>query len=139
MTKKTSTPIDPEFQKFWDAYGLKRDRVAAERAWRKLCKGDRRAALAGISRYRDDCEARGINRMYAQGYLNHRRWEDEADTDPAPSPAPTGVGSGYRTDRRDNCRTISAHDGAAAPLPSRGGAGVGSDTPPDNLPDMAIW
>ena len=133
MAKKTSTPIDQEFQKFWDAYGLKRDRVAAERAWRKLSKGDRRAALAGIARYRDDCEARGISRMYAQGYLNHRRWEDEADTDPAPCPAPTGVGSG------DNCRTISAHDGAAAPLPSRGGAGVGSDTPPDNLPDMAIW
>lgn len=77
--KKTSTPIDPEFQKFWDAYGLKRDRVAAERAWRKLSKGDRRAALDGIRRYRDDCEARNISRMYAQGYLNHRRWEDESD------------------------------------------------------------
>lgn len=77
--KKISTPIDPEFQKFWDAYGLKRDRVAAERAWRKLSKGDRRAALDGIRRYRDDCEARNISRMYAQGYLNHRRWEDESD------------------------------------------------------------
>ena len=117
MIKKTSTPISLEFQKFWDAYALKRDRIAAERAWRKLSKGDRRAALAGIQRYRDDCEAQGIPRMYAQGYLNHRRWEDES-----PTPAPTGVGSGYRTDRRDNCRTISAHDGAAAPLPSRGGA-----------------
>jgi len=137
MAKKTLTPIDQEFQKFWDTYGLKRDRVAAERAWRKLSKSDRRAALDGISRYRADCEARGISRMYAQGYLNHRRWEDEADTDPATSPAPTGVGSGYRTDRRDNCRTFSAHDGAAAPLPSRERAG--SDTPPDNLPDMAIW
>ena len=78
MAKKTSTSIDLEFQKFWDAYGLKRDRVAAERAWRKLSKGDRRAALAGIQRYRDDCETRGIQRMYAQGYLNHRRWEDES-------------------------------------------------------------
>ena len=79
MTKKTSTPIDLEFQKFWDAYGLKRDRVAAERAWRKLTKSDRRAALEGIARYRDDCEAQGIQRMYAQGYLNHRRWEDEGE------------------------------------------------------------
>ena len=139
MSKNKLAPIDLEFQKFWDHYGLKRDRVAAERAWQKLSKGDRRAALAGIARYRDDCEARGIQRMYAQGYLSHRRWEDEADTDPAPSPAPTGVGSGYRTDRRDNRRTISAHDGAATPHPSRGGAGVGSDTPPDNLPDMEIW
>ena len=136
-TKKTTKPAD-DFQQFWDAYGLKRDRVAAERAWRKLSKSDRRAALAGISHYRDDCEARGIQRMYAQGYLNHRRWEDE-DTDPSPNPAPTGVGSGYRTDRRNDCRTISAHNGAAAPLQSRGVAGVGSDTTPDSIPDMAIW
>ena len=51
----------------------------------------------------------------------------EADgtvTDPAPNPAPTGVGSGYRTDSIDG-------QGAAAPLPSRGGAGVGSVTPSD--------
>ncbi len=77
MTKKTTTPADPEFDKFWNMYGLKRDRVSAERAWRKLSKSDRRAAISGIQRYRDDCEARGISRMYAQGYLNHRRWEDE--------------------------------------------------------------
>ena len=113
MTKKTSTPIDPEFQKFWDAYGLKRDRVAAERAWRKLSKGDRRAALAGIQRYRDDCEARGIQRMYAQGYLNHRRWEDES---PPPDPSPVGRG-----------------ETAANDLPLQGEQ-KGAD-----IPDMAIW
>lgn len=113
MTKKTSTPIDQEFQKFWDAYGLKRDRVAAERAWRKLSKGDRRAALAGIQRYRDDCEARGISRMYAQGYLNHRRWEDES-LSPDPSPVERGEANG-------------------ADIPLQGEQ-RGTD-----LPDMAIW
>jgi len=124
MTKKTSTPIDREFQKFWDTYGLKRDRVAAERAWRKLSKGDRRAAIDGIARYRDDCEARGIQRMYAQGYLNHRRWEDESPTpDPIPDvPSPT--------------RSLSPVErgGAKGPdLPLQGGQ-RGAD-----LPDMAIW
>lgn len=69
------------FQKFWDAYALKRDRVAAERTWKKLSEADRRAAFDGIASYRDDCQRRGIHRMYAQGYLNHRRWEDE--TEPA--------------------------------------------------------
>ena len=33
--------------------------------------------MAGIAAYRDDCRRRGISMMYAQGYLNHRRWEDE--------------------------------------------------------------
>lgn len=113
MAKKTSTPIDHEFQKFWDAYGLKRDRVAAERAWRKLSKGDRRAALAGITRYRDDCEARGIQRMYAQGYLNHRRWEDES---PAPDPSPVERGG------------TAAND-----IPLQGGQRKA------DIPDMAIW
>jgi len=114
MAKKTSTPIDLEFQKFWDAYGLKRDRVAAERAWRKLSKGDRRAAIAGIQRYREDCEARGIQRMYAQGYLNHRRWEDES-----PTPAPSPVGRGGTAANKN--------------LPLQGEQ-KGAD-----LPDMAIW
>ena len=113
MAKKTSTPIDQDFQKFWDAYGLKRDRVAAERAWRKLTKSDRRAALDGIHRYRDDCEARGISRMYAQGYLNHRRWEDES---PTPDPSPVGRGEARGGD-----------------IPLQGGQ-RGAD-----LPDMAIW
>ena len=125
MAKKTSTPIDPEFQKFWDAYGLKRDRVAAERAWRKLSKSDHRAALAGIARYRDDCEARGIQRMYAQGYLNHRRWEDE---NPIPAPIP---------DVPSPTRSLS-------PV-GRGGTAANKDLPLQggqreaDLPDMAIW
>lgn len=114
MTKKTPTPIDQEFQQFWDAYGLKRDRVAAERAWRKLSKGDRRAALAGIQRYRDDCEARGISRMYAQGYLNHRRWEDEA-AEPQEKVSSNG----------------------AQPTPET--CSLKPETRDSDLPDMAIW
>ena len=130
MAKKTSTPIDQEFQKFWDAYGLKRDRVAAERAWRKLTKSDRRAALAGIARYRDDCEARGISRMYAQGYLNHRRWEDEQD---AQTDAQSDLQSGcteYKDLKSATSRIANAHthsdDGIANPAER-------------SLPDMALW
>lgn len=65
------------FQAFWDAYALKRDRIAAERAWKKLSARDRQAAFAGIGRYDEDCKKRGISKMYAQGYISHRRWEDE--------------------------------------------------------------
>lgn len=65
------------FDDFWKAYGLKRDRQRAERAWNRLSKRDRKAAYDGIAAYRDDCLRDGISMMYAQGYLNNRRWEDE--------------------------------------------------------------
>lgn len=70
------------FQVFWDAYGLKRDRIAAERAWNRLSAKDRKAAFAGIAPYRNKCQQTGISMMYAQGYLNHRRWKDESNKQP---------------------------------------------------------
>lgn len=73
--KKGGTPTFPEF---WNAYGLKRDRMAAEKAFLRLSGKDRLAAFNGIAAYRADCEQRGIAMMYAQGYINHRRWEDES-------------------------------------------------------------
>lgn len=85
--KKTNN----DFQTFWDAYALKRDKIAAERAWNRLSASDRRAALNGIDRYKADCERRGISRMYAQGYLTHRRWEDEGIDFEAESGSSTGM------------------------------------------------
>lgn len=75
------------FSAFWDAYALKRDRLAALRAWNRLSDKDRHAAFSGIASYREDCQNRGIAMMYAQGYLSHRRWEDE--TTPAVPAAKT--------------------------------------------------
>lgn len=82
------------FEQFWDAYGIKRDRKAAERAWNRLSRASRRAAYDGIARYKADCAARGINCMYAQGYLNHERWKDEINDSSNGATAATG------TDRR---------------------------------------
>lgn len=81
----------PTFQQFWDAYGLKRDRIAAERAWNKLTAKDKRKALRAIDDYAADCARRGISRMYAQGYLSHRRFEDDftaPDKEAAAAPGP---------------------------------------------------
>lgn len=83
----------PDFKEFWEVYGLKRDRIAAERAWSRLSAKDRTAAVDGIAAYREDCQRRGISMMYGQGYLSHRRWEDETDGDakgtvPADTPPP---------------------------------------------------
>lgn len=82
---KKETLID--FQAFWNAYGVKRDKVAAKRAWLRLSDKDKRAAFKGIDRYREDCQQHGIRMMYAQGYLNHRRWEDETEAS-APASVP---------------------------------------------------
>lgn len=77
MTTRTKKGATPTFPEFWNAYGLKRDRMAAEKAFLRLSAKDRIAAFNGIAAYREDCQRRGISMMYAQGYLNHRRWEDE--------------------------------------------------------------
>ena len=60
-------------------------------AWKRLSAKDQRAAIAGIAPYREDCRKRGIAMMYGQGYLNHRRWEDEFEDAAAPPPAPSAV------------------------------------------------
>ena len=78
---------DIPFAVFWDAYGLKKDRKAAEGAWKRLSARDRRAAVEGIAAYREECRRTGVSMMYGPGYLNHRRWEDETDT-PAAAPEP---------------------------------------------------
>ena len=72
----------PDFQQFWNAYALKRDRFAAERAWNKLSAKDKRKAIEAIPAYNADCARQGISRMYAQGYLSHRRFEDDFSEDP---------------------------------------------------------
>ena len=69
---------------FWPAYPVHRDRQRAERAWNRLSAKDRQAAYAGIAPYREACQQSGISMMYAQGYLNNRRWEDEAEPQTAP-------------------------------------------------------
>ena len=68
-----------EFKTFWDAYALKRNRIKAERAWERLSDKDRRAALAGIAAYQQECRRTGVAVMYAQNYLACRRWEDEIE------------------------------------------------------------
>lgn len=128
MAKKTPTPEDPKlFDEFWDKYAMKLDRIAAVRAWNNLDKDLRRAAIDGIQHYRDICEALGIRRMWPQGYLNHRRWEDES-----PITAPSGS-TEYKDLKSATSRITNAHthsDGIANPA---------ERTKDSDLPDMAIW
>lgn len=90
-----------DFKTFWDHYGLKRERIAAENAWDRLSAKDKRAAFNGIKRYREDCQRQGVAMKYAQGYLNHRRWEDEMD-EPQQPHALKPVGNALGTEERGN-------------------------------------
>ena len=84
-TVEEGSPVAPSFQQFWDAYAYKRDRHSAERAWQRLSAADRLAAYNGIAAYRADCAACQRQMMYAQGYLSHRRWEDDFTTAQQPN------------------------------------------------------
>jgi len=90
------------FDEFWRAYPLKKDRIAAERAWKRLNAADRKEALAGIAPYAAECTRRGVHLMYGQGYLNRRRWEDEPDALPP-------VGS-VATDRKPDLKQTPGND-----------------------------
>lgn len=70
---------DLSFKVFWDAYPDHHARAVAERIWKRMSQKDRRAALAAVAPYREECEARGVAFKYAYGWLTDRRWEDYSD------------------------------------------------------------
>lgn len=88
---------DLSFKVFWDAYPDHHARAVAERIWKRLSQKDRRAALAAIAPYREECEAKGVAFKYAPGWLTDRRWEDYSESNhptcnPTPSSSPTRGG-----------------------------------------------
>lgn len=82
---ETSTINVVEFLTFWDAYQHKVARSNAEKAWNKLCVGDKMKAMAAVATYVErtttdphDGTRRPL-RAHAATWLNARRWEDEID------------------------------------------------------------
>lgn len=74
------------FERFWEAFAYKKDRAQAIDAWAvipvltdalvdTICK-----AAANEARRRPELKAEGRTPIYAQGWLNGRRWEDEEET-----------------------------------------------------------
>lgn len=78
------------FERFWNLYNFKHDKLPAEKAWNKLNNKDRAAAMAAIPNYHAYLEHKrstgfNQNQAYAATYLNKRRWEDDysiTDTTP---------------------------------------------------------
>lgn len=69
--------VEQQFKLFWQAYDYKRGKEKAWTAWKRLSQRDREAAMAGVAAYKADCERFDRQMLYAQGYLNQRRWEDD--------------------------------------------------------------
>lgn len=125
----------PAFSDFWQAYPLHMGKREAKRAWDRLSARDKQKALAGIPAYREYVQQTGVFVMYPQGWLNGRRWEDEYE-DSIASFANRFEQAAHKEDG-----TKTEQSCAAAPLPPRGGAGVGSVATPnaDALSDMDTW
>ncbi len=82
------------FERFWDAYGYKKGRGGAEKAWAaiptltdglvdKICEAARKEAAQ-----RPALEVQGRTPKWAQGWLSERRWEDDYEaTQPQARPA----------------------------------------------------
>lgn len=76
---KYITPSDEgvTFEQFWDAYDYKKSKKAAERAWNRLSKADKKAAMNAIQVYKQDCVRCGRDMQYAQRYLKEKTFEDD--------------------------------------------------------------
>ena len=68
------------FLVFWEAYPKRRDKITAQRAWRRIAPSsdDLFAILQGINRYMASGEWKDPQFIpYPATFLNGRRWEDE--------------------------------------------------------------
>lgn len=71
----THTRADDGFEQFYAAYPRKDNRLRAQRAWRRLKKAEKVAAMVAIA-----TQFQGVDREFIphpSTYLNGKRWEDE--------------------------------------------------------------
>jgi len=71
---------DPSFDDWYSQYPKKKGRKAAEAAWKKMSKSDRRAAIEALPRHIVDwAESKTALQFikYPATWLNGRTWEDE--------------------------------------------------------------
>lgn len=72
---------DELFLKFWELYGYKKGKVPAIKAWNKLNKEQKEAAIKGIPVYMNDCLLHERQKKHPATYLNQMTWEDDFDND----------------------------------------------------------
>lgn len=71
---------DLSFDRFWNVYALKRNKIDAEKLWNGLDKNDRQLVLQNVKAYNRYCSrnASWYNKLYPDTYLR-KHWKDEWD------------------------------------------------------------
>lgn len=72
----TPVPEDTSFDKFWNAYGLKRNKKRSERLWKRLMEEERVKCLAYIPKYLIEVRQAGIGQKYPDTFLYNESWND---------------------------------------------------------------
>lgn len=92
--EKPQQARDDGFDEAWAVYAHKVGKVPARRAWQRLSKADRSAALAALPTYVASTDPSGANgkrfRAHMATWLNARRWEDEAPVASVPLDVSSG-------------------------------------------------
>lgn len=68
---------DLSFDSFWKAYNYKVGKVPAEKGWGKLSKANRLKAFKSIKPYNAYLRRKGIEKAYAQKYINQEKFNDD--------------------------------------------------------------
>lgn len=93
------------FERFWEYYGPIGNKEPARKAFKKIKGVDHEDIIAGIARYKAQCQANGTDSKFikhASTWLNARGWEDEYPISPNP------VGSSKVIDSSRNVTTDTA-------------------------------
>jgi hypothetical protein len=89
-------PTEPDdFDSFWSIYPRKKDRASAVKAWRRLNRADRAAALQALPLHAAAWKREHPDTdqfvPFGATWLNKRRWEDEIRSRPAGAVVSKGV------------------------------------------------
>lgn len=72
---------DLSFENFWNTYGRfygskVGDKTKCKKHWDKLSDADKTKALQNIQRYKQFCDTKGIDMVYAERYLSQDRFNN---------------------------------------------------------------
>lgn len=132
-TSRRGASDDPDFARFYDAYGKKREPQNARKAWRKAIKdgADPEQIIAATAAYRAQCatEGRDITHVkYPASWLNAGGYLDEYGPVPASSLPPD-----------EHLRQLWRTEDARAVASLVGRTWIEPNQPPDDPLPRAVW
>lgn len=77
LSKDNPKMPDDLFVEFWEKYGYKKGKQPCLKAWNRLTKEQKKAAIAGIELYKEDCRDNRRHMKHPATYLNQLTWEDD--------------------------------------------------------------